>query len=204
MSQQIKNRILKTELINWKELHFIQDIDFKAHSPIDKHKLKQSLLNNGFAAAFNVWQDSEGVIWCLDGYHRVADLKELETEGVVISEQLPANFIECKDRQEAALLVLVYSSHYAQITQEGFTSFLSEYGLEGSPLLGMLSLPEIPTLEVTLDEMPEDLTADPKDKPAKVAITFDSPEDLENARPYIEDIIKQFPNSFYSVSCGEI
>lgn len=141
--KSLRSRIVKTEPIQWKSLQFIQQEGFKEHSTIDKNRLKKSLLENGFALPFNVWVDESETVWCLDGYHRVQDLKELETEGVDVPETLPANFIDCQNKQEAAKLVLVYSSFYAKVREDGLMDFMSMYELPLSLLTTDMSLPEI-------------------------------------------------------------
>ena len=108
-TNQIKNRVLKTELIDWKSLEFIQDENFKEWIDDGDKKLLESILKYQFADPFKVWEN-EGTIYCLDGKHRFLDLKHLQEIGVNIPEQLPATFIDCESIEEAAELVLVYSS----------------------------------------------------------------------------------------------
>ncbi|KAA5532669.1 hypothetical protein F0919_17975 [Taibaiella lutea] len=202
----IKSRIIRTENINWKQLKFIQQDGFKEHTAVNKSKLKESLVANGFADAFNVWQDENNDIWCLDGYHRKHDLEELECEGISVPEKLPALFIDCNDKAEAAALVLVFSSRYAKITLEGMQAFMNIYDLQiNSEIFNSINLSEIEQFEMlqTLP-IPEELTAVGKEKPATIKITFSNPRQLEAAMPMISSLLEEFPESFYSVSCGEI
>lgn len=138
----ISNRILKLELVNWHELAFVQQDDFKELDAQERHALKSSLLKNQFADPFKVWEDPEGKIYCLDGKHRSMVLNELVAEGVQVPYQLPAVFFDCANKQEAAKLVLVFSSYYARIRQEGLKTFLGEYELDWSQLKQGLNLPE--------------------------------------------------------------
>ena len=126
----ITNRILKTENVKWKELLPIQGKNFKELNEASYLKLKHSIKANSFIAPFAVWQAKDGKIYTLDGVHRCRVLLDLENEGVVIPVTLPANFIDAKDRKEAAKLLLVYSSAYAKVTDEGLYEFLNIEGLD--------------------------------------------------------------------------
>ena len=97
----MKNKIIKTALIDWKALEWLQPKNFKKTQKEVFEKLKNSLKNNDFIQPFNVWQKSENEIFILDGHHRKRALQELENEGVQIPEMLPANFIECENKKEA-------------------------------------------------------------------------------------------------------
>jgi len=121
----LTSRVLYTKFIKWRELKFIQSDDFKELSDIDKKKLKASLVANQFIQAFYVWEDTNGDQYCLDGKHRTILLEELEREGVNVPDLLPGTFIDCKDKTDAAKMVLVFSSAYARITQDGLHNFLT-------------------------------------------------------------------------------
>ena len=140
-TNQIKNRVLKTELIDWKSLEFIQDENFKEWIDDGDKKLLESILKYQFADPFKVWEN-EGTIYCLDGKHRFLDLKHLQEIGVNIPEQLPATFIDCESIEEAAELVLVYSSAYAKITQQGMFDFVSKFNLDVPSLRDRINIPE--------------------------------------------------------------
>ncbi len=142
-TKDIKSRILKTELINWRELQFIQNANFKELEPEAKHKLKASMAANNFIEPFYVWEDEMFVKWCLDGKHRTMMLEELIKEGISVPYQLPATFIQCKDKKEAAQLVLIYSSVYAKITQEGFNDFIKLNELDFEAIKLTTDLPDL-------------------------------------------------------------
>ena len=133
-------RILKTDNINWRELQFIQQDDFKEIPPEAKEKLKASLVSNNFIQPFYVWEDDNGVLFCLDGKHRTIFLQELSEEGYSIPYQLPAIFLDCKSRKEAAKLVLVFSSAYAKVTQDGLNNFITLNDLDWSEVKGNIDL----------------------------------------------------------------
>ncbi len=139
----LKSRVLKTELIDWRELQFIQQDNFKELPKEAKDKLKDSILANNFTQPFYVWQDDlTGIIYCLDGKHRTIILEELSAEGYDIPYLLPATFIDCADKKEAARLVLIYSSIYAKIGQQGLFDFIEEYELSFSDIKEMIDIPD--------------------------------------------------------------
>lgn len=162
---QIVSQIIKQSLVNWKSLKWLQSSKLKDIGEHGITKLKNSLKENNFVQPFNVWEDSKGVIWILDGHHREKALTQLEAEGYEIPEMLPANFIECSDKKAAAKMVLLYSSIYAKITNEGLGEFLDDFDLDISNLINEIDLPgldfdsilEPETLPEDIDEAPAPL-----------------------------------------------
>lgn len=138
----MNSRILKTEKIDWKNTKWIQNKNLKEASDFDIQKLKNSLKENNFVMPFHVWQDRENEIWILDGHHRQKALVELAKE-IEVPEKLEATFIDCKNKQEAAKLVLVFSSAYAQITKTGLDEFLNLHEIDLKDIQNTISLPTI-------------------------------------------------------------
>lgn len=121
---EIKNKIDQYRLVNWRTLSWLQNENLKQVESSSLEKLKNSLKKNNFIQPFNVWKDPKGKLWILDGAHRQKAMKELEQEGVKIPKNLPANFVKCRNKSEAAKLVLVYSSYYAKMTELGLKEYL--------------------------------------------------------------------------------
>lgn len=156
----LTSRVIKTQNINWRELQFIQHDGFKDLDPDSAHRLKSSILSNRFAQPFYVWEDPEsGTIFCLDGKHRTLMLEQLISEGYTVPYQLPATFIDCANKKEAAKLVTIYSSIYAKVSQQGLFDFLKEYDLDFAELREQMDLPEFDMLSMSEMLNPgEDLT----------------------------------------------
>ena len=127
---ELKNKIIKTELVKWSGLTWLQPKELKDTDQATIDKLKNSLLKNGFASPFNVWKSGK-ITYILDGHHREKAIKELESENNKIPSMLPANFLKCKDKREAKKMVLVFNSHYATINQGSLFDFVSDLDLEG-------------------------------------------------------------------------
>lgn len=205
MQSTLSSRVLKTELIDWKNLQFIQQESFKELPPDAKQQLKNSILKNDFTQPFYVWQDpADSVIYCLDGKHRTIALEELIKENLHVPDLLPATFIDCKDKQHAAKLVLLYSSAYAQITESGFLDFIKLYDLDAEEIKMEALIPGITDIPVI--DMPDELVGIPKNKPATIKITIATVEELERLKPEIENFMKENCEVSYilSVSAGEI
>lgn len=136
---EIANRILKVESRPWKDLQFVQTEKLKAFPPELKAKLRESIIGNNFVQTFVVWED-KGKLLCLDGFHRVQVLKELEAEGYRVPAELPCVFVQCKNRAEAAKLVLVYSSSYTQMFREAVTDFVVDNRLDVDEIATQVNL----------------------------------------------------------------
>jgi len=152
---EIQSQIIKQEPVQWKSLKWLQSSKLKDIGDRGIEKLKNSLKENNFVQPFNVWQDSKGTIWILDGHHREKALTQLEAEGYKIPETLPANFISCKDKKEAAKMVLLYSSIYAKITNEGLGEFLDDFDLDLSNLVNEIDLPGLDFGDMLLEQEPK-------------------------------------------------
>lgn len=161
--ETIQSRVLKTQKINWKNLEFIQDEDFKEWINDGDKKLLQSILKYQFIDPFKVWEN-DGVIYCLDGKHRWLDLHKVLESGIEVPELLDATFVDCADINEAAELVLVYSSAYARITQQGLYNYIEKFNLSFPDLKDIVQLPDFSTprfeqkfdlFDVTNGEEPE-------------------------------------------------
>lgn len=165
----IVSRVIKTELIDWKKAKWFQNENLKDLDDKGMAKLKKSLLANNFIMPFNVWEEQlpdeviKAIEWILDGHHRQKALNELEEEGYEIPRLLPATFIRCENRQEAAKLVLIYSSIYAKITNEGLNDFLKFNEIDIDDLKFEIDLPDfsLPRFEqkfnpIDVDEEDED------------------------------------------------
>lgn len=148
--QSVRSKVLETKEIEWKGLHFLQQDDFKGWSNTDKDRLKTSILQNHFSQPFYVWQGDDGIVWCLDGRHRYLMLVELEAEGVAIPATLPATFVACSSKKEAAELVLQYSSIYARVQEKGLLDFMKAFELDFEAMKMKIDLPDFDMMDFEL------------------------------------------------------
>lgn len=162
-TKSISSRVLKTEPIHWERLEFLQDEDFKEWFSGGDEKLLNSILKYQFIDPFKVWE-SEGKLYCLDGKHRWKDLMKVRESGVEVPDTLPATFIDCADKKEAAELVLVYSSAYARITENGLLGFFQKFDLSLPDIKSTLNIPDFDLLSFEsslrpFDEKQQDIVA---------------------------------------------
>jgi len=164
---QIKN-------IDYRKLQPLQG-NLKDLSKKNYEKLKKSFQEKGLFVPMFVWQE-EDVFWLLDGHGRER-LFSKEKAVFVDSKgnetfEIPALIIQAKDLKDAKEKILLISSQFQRITQEGFDEFT--FDLDASWLEDSINFDAFPYLEKKLeaagggqegeDEVPE-VPVDPKTKP---------------------------------------
>lgn len=125
----VSDKILKTEKYPWKKLLAYQPPGLKKTTPELLEKLKASLLNNGMASTFYVWQKGKEV-FSLDGHHRCMALYELEKEGHAVPDKFTCSFLNIKTEKEAKTVFMAYQSHYAKLTVSGFEDFTANMDMQ--------------------------------------------------------------------------
>lgn len=190
----ITDKILKTKKVKWKNFVFIQQENFKDMSEDAYLKLKTSIMKNGFVEVFKVWEN-KNKIYCLDGFHRCKVFAELEKEGVEVPLEFTANFIDCKNKKDASKLVLIYSSIYAKVTEEGLYEFQHLQGLDFAKLIDEI---EIPNIDMTYfkegyleDGLPEDIpdvdiSGEVEGEKEYLVIYFNNPEKYKEFKKALE------------------
>jgi len=168
-NQELRSRIIGLEMIQWKEMEFIQSDSFKTSSEEQYQKVASSLINNQFVAPFYAWRDENKQLWCVDGKRRDTVLRQIDSDGganirdpetdqekfyaITIPEELPALLIDAESKEAAAKLVLLFSSTYGEVSQEGLSEFIQQYDLNFPSLKFEINLPEfsIPRFEQKFD-----------------------------------------------------
>jgi hypothetical protein len=204
----LKSNVLKMQYINWQQLQFIQHENFKEWDNNGERKLLESLIRFQFVDPFKVW-DCDGVIYCLDGKHRYNDLLKAKESNFDVPDLLPAVFINCRDKKEAAELVLAYSSSYARISQQGFYDFVKLHDINYPDLNEFVSIPNLDVGSMKDWFLPEvsesELIGLAKHNPLTMKITFKTKGQYETAEPLIKALLQQHcPDAFYSVGGGEL
>jgi len=124
---QIQDLIIKTEKYPWRLLHPSQPDSLKKTSEKRLEKLKKSLVSSGFAMSFYVFEKN-GMIYTIDGHHRIKALHSLYEDGVEIPIEFTCSFLNVRDDKHLKKLILAFNSHYAEIQKEGLMDFI--YGID--------------------------------------------------------------------------
>ena len=155
----LNNRLIKTELVEWKKLIPFQPDNLKKTEPHKLQKLANSLCQNGFSMNFYVWE-KDGQILIIDGHSRHEVLQLLESGAiypkdqdgkeyaVTIPEKLPCSFLHLKNKTEAKKAVLIYNSKYKNIDSDILAEWVSDLNLDE-----LKSQIEIPELKLDFDNL---------------------------------------------------
>lgn len=155
----IKIKCKGTHNIKLEELTILQETkDFTLKELTEKNfnRLKTSLTKYGFLFPFFGWWSEEEKKWFVaDGTQRLKVLLKMKEAG----EELPVTFplipVLAENKKEAARAILLQSSRYGKITQEGFDGFTSAFDLS-SEWLECVEFPEVLTWEDEGTEIKED------------------------------------------------
>jgi len=155
-------------LIDYRKLKHFQG-ELKFLSKDNYNKLLLSIEKNGFFVPMFIWF-SEGEAYVLDAHQR---LRVLNNEGIEFDNtgfEVPYVEIEAKDKKEAASKLLVLSSQYGTITQEGIDEFIATFELpemeikELTNFDGIFEFPLLPPEPQNLEVEPElDVEVDSQD-----------------------------------------
>ena len=165
----LNNRLIKTELVEWKKLIPFQPDNLKKTEPHKLQKLANSLCQNGFSMNFYVWE-KDGQIFIIDGHSRWEVLQLIDS-GVIlpkvhtdktnypygmeyqvtVPEKLPCSFLHLKNKTEAKKAVLIYNSKYKNIDSDILAEWVSDLNLDE-----LKSQIEIPELKLDFDNIKDE------------------------------------------------
>lgn len=134
--KEIKVRCEGSHELSLDEMFILQDVEnefaLKDLSKSNFNKLKNSLIQNGFLFPFFFWTDAQGKNWILDGTQRDKVLKWMKEKPLEfkLPEKFPCSKIHAKDIREAAKALLLVSSKYGEIQDEGLYNYISKFKLE--------------------------------------------------------------------------
>ena len=138
----IEDRIIKSALVDWRKIDFLQPDDFKELNRKAYLKLRTSIVNNEMIDTLNVWED-KGKLWGLDGLHRCRMLEILSGEGFEVKKKYRANFIDCKNRSDAFAMVFLFSSVYAKTQQGEIVPMMQSAGMNVAEVSEQADVPYV-------------------------------------------------------------
>lgn len=127
--------------------------NLKSLSEGDYGKLKKSLLKYGIAFPLFVWQ-RDGKTFTVDGHQRDRVLRKMREEGYEVPK-VPVDWIDAKNREEAAEKVLLLASQYGKMTNDSLYEFLEAESLDFASLKEVVELPQIDLAAFERGYMPE-------------------------------------------------
>jgi len=136
----------------------------------------------------NMHPDRENIV--ISGHQRLRAAKALDMDS------FPCVEVELTREQERELNIRMNKNtgdwDWDELANQFNSEELEEWGFTDEELFG----DDL--------EMPDELTEESEQKDAVIKITFDSPDHLEDAIPFIEELLEKYPDSFMSVSAGEL
>ena len=104
-------------------------------------KLKRSIVEHGISFPFFIWRDKK-TNYTLDGHQRDKALCSLREDGFEVPP-LPADLIEAKNKSEAAKKILLITSQYGRITNDGLADFLNDNRIRIESIIDTVQIPGI-------------------------------------------------------------
>lgn len=192
MSHEIKIKCKGSTTLHYRDLLAYQG-NLKTMSTENYNRLRNNILNNGFAFAISVWLSPDGNK-ILDGHHRLYVIRKMvEEEGYSVGK-LPVVEIQADSELHAKRLVLAGSSTYASIDKQGLYEWMSGMDMDIQELVEDYSLPEldVPSFE---QEFFNDLQAN---RDTDVSDPFSSITRDEYDNRSVKNILLIYPAQQYS------
>lgn len=127
MALKIKISGRGAALVSYRDLLNFQG-DLKILSEESYQRIRASILKFGFMEPISVWLDDDR-LKMLNGHQRLSAVKRMIDNENYEPVDLPINYIEALNYQDAKLRVLALTSEYGQMTQAGAVNFLADMNL---------------------------------------------------------------------------
>ena len=133
----IKNRILKYDMVNWRELVPFQPQNLKKNERHKIDKLVRSYRQTGKITPFAIWE-TDGKKYVIDGHATLDGFQIIEGEGEHVEDMQPALWLDIKNEKEAKKFVLIYNSRYRELNDTSLKKFIGDMNVD--ELLGTVQL----------------------------------------------------------------
>ena len=193
---KIKNRIYKSELVEWEKVNDLQPELLKEHYNINH--LRKSILKYGVSKAYDICE-IDGELYWLDGHTRTEMFRTLQSEGIEIPKMLMANFCEVKNRQEAiSILLEVHNIKHDPINLEVLEEWVNIEQVEVEVTsLNVINLEEIEENEShdkNIEEITNMIAVSLTDKEAEIWLHTKEKLGIKKDKNVIFELIKHYTN----------
>lgn len=112
-------------------------------------RLRKELETVGFIEPVSIWENTtvDCTLYILNGHQRVETLRRMALDGWSIP-QIPINWVEADDLEDAKRKVLALASQYGTVTKEGLSDFMADLNLTLEEFDSEFNFPEINVLEL--------------------------------------------------------
>jgi hypothetical protein len=177
---KVRDSIKRLDYLSLDELVIIQG-DLKNLEKPEYEQLRSSVLDFGIVSPFHIWEDN-GQLDVLDGTQRTRALKTMrDVEGVELPDKFPCVIIDAPNKEIARQILLVLTSQYGRMTEEGLSAYMIDSGLNLDFLKKYTRFPEVKydaILDTLLDEPNDEKEFDGK---FRLELEFDSETEQEQA-----------------------
>jgi hypothetical protein len=116
--------------------------DLKSISASNLAKLKGQLAKHGFNSPVQIWKSGKKH-FILDGHQRLLALQALASEGWIIPQSIPVDFIHAKSEKQAKEILLSRVSQYGDVSSEGLHGFMAQAELNIDTVKADFNIPGV-------------------------------------------------------------
>ena len=116
--------------------------DLKSLSKDGYKKLKNEIIETGFAFPIHVWQHKKK-FYSVDGHQRVRVVEQMKIEGYQFPHKLPCVVVEAKDMKEAKRRVLQGVSQYGKVQEDGLYEFMHDADFSIDEVKDQFDIPDV-------------------------------------------------------------
>lgn len=139
MKVKISETLKELPRVDYRKLVGLQG-SLKDLDEANYNKLRNSFRAEGFFVPLFVWRDgTENEIYLLDGHQRVTVMRgeEVQATGEENPFEFPCVFIDAPTKQRAAEKLLIITSKFGKVTQEGWDWFQEAFEIETDFVIDM-------------------------------------------------------------------
>lgn len=188
MQEILNNRLIKTEMVEWKKLVPFQPDNLKDTNPVTLQKLVNSVCHEGLIDTFKIW-DCKGTLYIIDGHSRW-EIMQLIDSGTIrpksfhdkinypygkeyeitIPEKVLCSFLHIENKQKAKQAVLIYNSKYKKMNSDILQEWVVDLDLD--QIKSQIEIPELNLNLTTMEGLDDKFQLPDGDKAPFQQMTF--------------------------------